>query len=208
MYIDGYSAWITVPGPEHELREFDVAVDEYNRKSTCWIPSIEGMRFSVHWMDHGHRIATATFIKLDGYTVPGHFLMGSGEAERSDIRVGITTVRPFQFQKVPEGAIPKDTDPTELGTIIVKIKRVSIVGKQGKNAPLVPRPPIGGKRSIGAEDPVGIGYGNEEMGHVQMPMTWKVRPWDRSNPGTYATFIFRYRTRRTSPSLNSNRQYR
>ncbi|KAH9935034.1 uncharacterized protein B0H18DRAFT_1082745 [Fomitopsis serialis] len=186
MYLDGYSAWITVPG--HELREFDIAVDQHNRRVTCWIPSEEGAKFSVHWQDHGWSIPTATFIKLDGYTVPGHFLMGTGHAERSNIRVGLTTVRPFMFQRVPElyiGAVPTDTDPKELGTIVVKIKRVAIVGKHSKNAPIVPRPPLGGQRSVGAEDPVGIGYGGEEMGHVQMPTT----------PGTYATFIFRYRTR-------------
>lgn len=56
------------------------------------------------------------------------------------------------------GAVPTDTDPKELGTIVVKIKRVAIVGKHSKNAPIVPRPPLGGQRSVGAEDPVGIGY--------------------------------------------------
>ncbi|KZT70127.1 hypothetical protein DAEQUDRAFT_668237 [Daedalea quercina L-15889] len=101
MYIEGYSAWITIPG--HELREFDAAVDSHSRKATCWIPSEEGMRFSVHWKDHAGSIPTATFIKLDGYTVPGHFLMGEGEAERDNIRVGITTVRPFTFARVPHG---------------------------------------------------------------------------------------------------------
>lgn len=38
------------------------------------------------------------------------------------------------------------------------------------------------------------------MGHVQMPTTWQVKPWDKKDPGTYATFIFRYRTRSTSSS--------
>lgn len=66
------------------------------------LDSIVLQKFSVHWQDHGWSIPTATFIKLDGYTVPGHFLMGTGHAERSNIRVGLTTVRPFMFQRVPE----------------------------------------------------------------------------------------------------------
>lgn len=60
-------------------------------------------KFTVHWVDHGWTIPTATFIKLDGFTVPGHFLMGKGHASRSNVRVGVTTVRPFTFAAIPEG---------------------------------------------------------------------------------------------------------
>lgn len=59
--------------------------------------------FTVHWADHGWTITTATFIKLDGYTVPGHFLMGKGHAARSNVRAGVTTVRPFTFAEITEG---------------------------------------------------------------------------------------------------------
>ena len=53
-------------------------------------------------------------------------------------------------------ATPTDTNPAELGTIIVKIKRVEIVGKHQANTPLEPRPPVAGRHSFG-EPPVGIG---------------------------------------------------
>lgn len=108
-------------------------------------------------------------------------------------------------------ATPTNTNPAELGTIIVKIKRVEIVGKHGANTPLVPGPPVAGRHSFG-EPPVGIGYvphnarrawtaltdeqssfGREEMGPAQLPTTWKVKPYDKRNPGTYVTFVFRYR---------------
>ena len=53
-------------------------------------------------------------------------------------------------------ATPANTNPAELGTIIVKIKRVEIVGKHQANMPLEPRPPVAGRHSFG-ETPVGIG---------------------------------------------------
>ncbi|KAI0726647.1 hypothetical protein C8Q72DRAFT_893733, partial [Fomitopsis betulina] len=197
MYLEGYSAWISTSStPGLELREFDIAVDRHKRRVTCWIPSEAGMNFTVHWADHGWTITTATFIKLDGYTVPGHFLMGKGHAARSNVRAGVTTVRPFTFAEITEesaNATPTNTNPAELGTIIVKIKRVEIVGKHGANTPLVPGPPVAGRHSFG-EPPVGIGFGREEMGPAQLPTTWKVKPYDKRNPGTYVTFVFRYRS--------------
>lgn len=52
-------------------------------------------------------MATAAYIELDGITIPGKFLHGSGTTWRSGIRTGVESERPFVFAKVPdEGASP------------------------------------------------------------------------------------------------------
>lgn len=59
----------------------------------------------MHWRDNGSGVDTATYLKLDGFTVAGRFLYGVGEAERSAVRVGDSSERPFVFSKVQAGEI-------------------------------------------------------------------------------------------------------
>ena len=48
----------------------------------------------------GGGVKTATYIKLDGFNVPGYFLHGSGEAKRDSVRVSNGTEKPFIFTKL------------------------------------------------------------------------------------------------------------
>ena len=101
--------------------------------------------------------------------VPGRFLLGEGIASRSGVRSSHLTERPFMFTKVSEDAgaccsyhisIPffklyfavGDTEASkqDVGTIVLKIKRVNRVESRPANAvqPL-PTTPILGKRKRG-----------------------------------------------------------
>lgn len=62
--------------------------------------SITQQQFSVHWEDLGSGVDSASFITLDGCTVPGQFLYGSGAAQRSGVRSSPNTERPFMFTQV------------------------------------------------------------------------------------------------------------
>ncbi len=59
--------------------------------------------FTVHWRDHGGGVDSASYIYLDGYLVPGRFIFGIGDAQRSGARVGPALERPFTFAKAEGG---------------------------------------------------------------------------------------------------------
>ncbi|CCM04592.1 uncharacterized protein FIBRA_06773 [Fibroporia radiculosa] len=187
-----YSAWITCDG--REIIEYEPVVNMQARKISCWIPSEEGKSFTVHWRDHGNNIDTATYLKLDGHSVPGRFLYGRGEAHRSAVRVARDLERPFLFIKVLE-----DTKPTvgkngtnDAGTIVVKIKRIVRKDTRNSNALVQPPPPA---RDRPSKDEPCVSFGAERQAFMQMESTWSVQPYDPQNPGTYVTFVFRYRSR-------------
>ena len=110
----GFSAWIVSNGAP--IDEYLVTVDEKNHCVSCWVPGDEGrvsvhsattsagshesQTFSVHWRDHGSRIDSCGFISLDGFVVPGRFLLGDGETSRQGVRTGNATERPFVFGRV------------------------------------------------------------------------------------------------------------
>lgn len=132
---------------------------------------IQRQKFSVHWADQGTNVDSATYIKLDGFTVPGRFLFGKGQAQRSGVRVGDDLERPFQFSRVDEGEIRAyhaelscqshglipirivaslaqagHTNNLEVGTIVVKIKLVRRNGRHQPNAPQTIPSPVRGTR--------------------------------------------------------------
>jgi len=104
--------------------------------------------FTVHWRDNGGVIATCGFITLDGYVIPGRFLQGRGTTSRGSMRTGQSSARPFIFQRVqysgkqfwfpaseqtPLLALTSGTDGSaamdkDVGTIVLRIKRVSLSG--------------------------------------------------------------------------------
>ena len=105
--------------------------------------------FSVHWRDEGSRVHSCAFIALDGFQVPGRFLTGYGEASREGVRTGSNTERPFVFVGQPNtcevppfaqdltehcvsAASGGQVDP-DAGTIVLKIRRISIDGARAAN---------------------------------------------------------------------------
>lgn len=185
----GFTAWIScnnVPLPE-----FEVVENEAVHRVTCWIPSIAGQRFSIHWRDEGGGIDTAAYINLDGTVVSGRFLFGHGEASRDGFRTGATTERPFMFMKVDESSEPRlpPKQANETGTIILRIKRIKRTTSKVANR-IQPTPVEVASRTREHC----IGYGPERDTYEQYSTTWSFEPYDASSPGSYATFVFRYRS--------------
>ncbi|KAJ3490214.1 hypothetical protein NLI96_g1571 [Meripilus lineatus] len=187
----GFSAWISSEG--QSLRSYEPTLDNRENKVSCWIPSSEGKTFTVHWRDNGGGIDTAAYIYLDGFVVPGHFLYGSGEAERSGIRSSPIHERPFTFAKVGRGSRNTSGTPSSSGTgsIILKIKRVKRQGLHPPNA-LQP-PPDASRRGNKRRMDHCVSYGQSKETRNQVQTTWSFEPYDPANPRSYVTFEFRYR---------------
>ncbi|KAI0928404.1 hypothetical protein AcW1_005658 [Taiwanofungus camphoratus] len=190
----GFSAWITSAGGE--VFEYEAVVDSKANKVSCWIPCQEGKNFVVHWRDNGSGVDTATYLKLDGFTVAGRFLYGVGEAERSAVRVGDSSERPFVFSKVQAGTTGTpdrvSSRTKDAGTIVVKIRRIKRKEARAPNAPQKPPSPVSGRHMAGQ---LSIGFGQERPTYTQTPSTWAIEPHKANERGPYVTFVFRYRSR-------------
>ncbi|KAF5357898.1 hypothetical protein D9756_001414 [Leucocoprinus leucothites] len=188
----GFSAWVVVDG--RPLPEYLVAVDSSANRVSCWIPSEEGKAFSVYWKDHGGKVETCGYITLDGYLAPGRFLHGEGTAWRGGVRTGPASERPFIFQKIEENDSSLDNSIAtnkDVGTILLRIKRVRLVAAASPNA--IQQLP----ENNGGRNGIRVGFGVEQPTFEQYPSTWKVESYDnpgQSQPSTYVSFVFRYRT--------------
>ncbi|KAJ8586105.1 hypothetical protein M405DRAFT_744189, partial [Rhizopogon salebrosus TDB-379] len=94
----------------------------------------------------------------------------------------------------------------DAGTIMLKVKRVKLQGSKPANQ-LQRLPDWTSQGHVGEHC---VGYGQERVGYVQSPTTWKVEPYDESSKRSYVTFVFRYRSRGASKVLmnircNNNR---
>lgn len=113
--------------------------------------------FSIHWSDEGGEIDTAAYITLDGFKVPGRFLFGKGTATRSGVRTGVDAERPFVFANLDDAGTPQchicgiarklmntsskdaagsgdpDVDPSQLGLIMLRIRRIRRTGTHDPN---------------------------------------------------------------------------
>lgn len=188
----GYEAWITSDG--QKLPEYEISIDTEKHRATCWIAGQEGKEFIVNWRDLGGQVDTMSYITLDGFTVPGRFLYGDGIGNRAGVRTSPSKERPFVFAKVDEEAdtIETDADPKQLGMIILRIRRIRRIGG---HMPNTPRPIPNLMRGRENYYEMRAGFGKETTTHPQIPVTFSIEPFDKANPGSYVTFIFRYRTK-------------
>ncbi|KAJ7097743.1 hypothetical protein B0H15DRAFT_822419 [Mycena belliarum] len=192
----GFSAWIVVDGKP--VPEYLVAEDPKAAKVSCWIPSEEGQKFSVHWKDHGGKVDSCAFISLDGLVVPGRFLFGSGEASREGVRSSATTERPFIFQTLDQDEPSGHAVNKDVGMITLRIKRITRVASRPAN-PFQQLPSVTlGKRKAGD---VCVSFGENKAAFDQFAFTWSVKPYEKDAssgskyPSTYVSFTFRYRSR-------------
>jgi hypothetical protein len=194
----GFSAWIVVNGIA--VPEYLIAVDTQQNQVSCWIQGGEGQRFSVHWSDAGGKVDTCAFIILDGVTVPGRFLLGSGSTYRSGVRTGKYTEAPFEFKRYQgstncNGASPSSPiSKLEAGKITLKIKQVKRVSPRPANKiqDLTQAP-----RTQQVSD-LCTGFGTESKSDEQSPYTWAIEAHDTTADNkyipTYVSFVFRYRS--------------
>ena len=105
--------------------------------------------------------------------------------------------------------IPLVGKESSIGSIILKIKLVRRIAGRSANSPLLVPQQVRGKRRSG-DDCIGFvlradspsvmrfdrphSYGAERQVTPQHKATWKIIPWDLSNPRSYVTFVFRYRS--------------
>ncbi|KAI0046161.1 hypothetical protein FA95DRAFT_1560425 [Auriscalpium vulgare] len=192
----GFQAWITSEGQQLPL--YEPAIDTTKNRVTCWLASEEGKPFTIHWSDLGSGIDSAAYITLDGFKVPGRFLFGQGETKRTGVRTGQNSERPFVFaptapptaaQRVASGSA--HGDPSQLGMICLRVRRVKRVAVHDPNAPIVPPESVTSSRRTDLR----VGYGEAMETTKQAPRTWKIKSHDAAHPGSYVTFVFRYRSR-------------
>ncbi|KAJ7273326.1 hypothetical protein C8J57DRAFT_1317550 [Mycena rebaudengoi] len=192
----GFSAWIVADGKP--LPEYLVAEDTKASKISCWIPSSEGQKFTVHWKDHGGKVDTCSFITLDGFVVPGRFLFGEGETWRQGVRSSMNTERPFMFQRVEADESSNKVASKDIGMITLRIKRIRRVASRPANTVQQLPSTTLGKRKAGE---LRVGFGDDSQAFEQFAYTWSVKPYEKDapagakNPSTYVSFVFRYRTR-------------
>ncbi|KAJ7444904.1 hypothetical protein FB451DRAFT_1293799 [Mycena latifolia] len=192
----GFSAWIVVDGKP--VPEYLVAEDTKAARVSCWIPSEEGQKFSVHWKDHGGKVDSCSFISLDGFVVPGRFLFGSGSTWRDGVRSSATSERPFVFQKIEQDEPSTNAVNKDVGMITLRIKRIQRVASRPAN-PVQQLPSITlGKRKAGD---LCVSFGDDKQAFDQFAYTWSVKPYEKDTPAgartpsTYVSFTFRYRSR-------------
>ncbi|ESK94606.1 hypothetical protein Moror_1045 [Moniliophthora roreri MCA 2997] len=192
----GFTACIVDVETGRPLPEYLTALNLDKNQVSCWIPSREGQKFSVHWEDLGGDVDTCAYILVDGVVVPGRFLFGIGKTFRSGIRTSETTERPFMFRKVVEhtnSLLPSK----DAGMIILKVKRVHrLTGRPPDELDNIPRATQTG-RQVGD---MYVGFGEERTASEQWNYTWDVKPYDHDNPPgergihTHVSFVFRYRS--------------
>ncbi|TBU50770.1 hypothetical protein BD309DRAFT_1075414 [Dichomitus squalens] len=189
----GFSAWITSDGLE--LVEFEPRINTQAHTVTCWIAGSVGQPFIVHWRDHGSLVDSASWIYFDGFKVSGQFLYGSGEELRRGVRVGSEEERPFVFSSIdhmdPVGTIGGRPTDKNVGSIVLEIRLIKLVGEREPNTLTPPPDVIRGNRLPGE---VAIRYGDARPASMQK-RTYKIEPFDTNAPGPYVTFIFRYRSK-------------
>ncbi|THV06363.1 hypothetical protein K435DRAFT_506624 [Dendrothele bispora CBS 962.96] len=69
----------------------------------CWIPSVEGKTFTIHWTDSVRTTATDGIVRVDGKECGGKVLSPhkpESDACKVGWRISATEVRPFVFAKV------------------------------------------------------------------------------------------------------------
>lgn len=105
--------------------------------------------------------------------------------------------------------IPLVGKESSIGSIILKIKLVRRIAGRVANSPLLVPQQVRGKRRTG-DDCIGFvlgsppspvitanwprSYGTERLVASQHKATWRILPWDLSNPHSFVTFVFRYRS--------------
>lgn len=104
--------------------------------------------------------------------------------------------------------IPLVGKESSIGSIILKVKLVRRIAGRVANSPLLVPQQVRGRRRVG-DDCIGsvVGstpfstqsdwlhsYGAERQVAPQHKATWKILPWDLTNPHSHVTFVFRYRS--------------
>ncbi|EJD02418.1 uncharacterized protein FOMMEDRAFT_157629 [Fomitiporia mediterranea MF3/22] len=183
-----FQAWIK--GSGGLLPEYRVNIE--GNKVTCFIPSIGGTPFSVHWRDEGSEMFTAGYILVDGVASPGRFLNGLGETHRDGIRSGNQSEIPYMFANIPSTApFPKPED--NHGIIELKIMLANRGEGRSPNDP----DRLTSHREdqlarLGPEYDV-VARAPERMCAPQFPKTWAGTPHGGGPPRSYVKFRFVYR---------------
>jgi len=195
-----FSAWVTSEGAE--LPIYKPTVDEGDgRTFTCWIPSEEGKKFQVHWMDHNGGIATVGHIFFDGSkkgACNGAILLGRKPGEVRSVsgaQVSYTGVRPFVFAKLEttEDDFATTSTSSELGSIRLSIHRVIVTASEtGKHHEQIRAHGPVHEKSKKAGSHV-ASYGQEEPTGTR-PAFLKCQLYDPMDKNPYVRFIFRYRS--------------
>jgi hypothetical protein len=105
--------------------------------------------------------------------------------------------------------IPLVGKESSIGSIILKIRLVRRIAGRVANSPLLVPRQVRGRRRVGDDcigsvvestPPFGTqfdrshSYGAERQVAPQHKATWRILPWDITNPHSHVTFVFRYRS--------------
>ncbi|KAF9507504.1 hypothetical protein BS47DRAFT_1421412, partial [Hydnum rufescens UP504] len=165
--------------------------------ATCWIPSVAGTQFSVHWRCVNPQDASSGHVFIDGNDVASAIIRPG--AYNPVLRSGAKTkdgLRPFTFAKLnltdnERLANPRDPTLMDIGSIELRLTYVRLgppvkfEGYETKNRGLVHER----AKKMGAHY---TAYGKA----TELPKSRAVStaPLDPGNPGPHVRFIFRYRS--------------
>ncbi|KAF9058942.1 hypothetical protein BDP27DRAFT_1239749 [Rhodocollybia butyracea] len=102
LFLDEFSAWVTIDG--QELQEYRPQHKPKKNLLACWIASVAGKNFQIHWRDSKRHTATDGHCRIDGNPCGGKVISCDADkpafAIKSYMRTGPTTLKPFKFSDV------------------------------------------------------------------------------------------------------------
>ncbi|THV06357.1 hypothetical protein K435DRAFT_603658, partial [Dendrothele bispora CBS 962.96] len=102
LFYEQFTAWISIDGCVADEYGVRVVNGDFPRVE-CWIPSVEGKTFTIHWTDSVRTTATDGIVRVNGKECGGKVLSPHKpelDACKVGWRISATEVRPFVFAKV------------------------------------------------------------------------------------------------------------
>jgi len=182
------NACIKVNGTE--LNEYDVQIDEKEKRVSCWIPSETDKNFSVCWNNTDSSMDTSGLVDLDGVGVGGRITYKGTSIRRefANVYTSPTTGRYFSFAPITitDDDVYLRTSAPNFGEIKLVIWRIEI-----KQACPFRGSDMGESRGKVHERSKKLGGHCVQFGSVQ-----EIKPrnfYKTTKLEALASFVFRYR---------------
>ncbi|KIK61994.1 hypothetical protein GYMLUDRAFT_42423 [Collybiopsis luxurians FD-317 M1] len=145
LFFDDFGAWITVDG--EALEEFKIESDIAQRRVSCYIASVEGKSFQIHWCDREFKSATRGRVSIDGRSMGGKIIHSSetSSVTKKGFRTGSDKRVPFIFSKLnltdeDEGiSYLSPEKPGEINIVIIRVRTKGVKDYQRDHTPPLTR---------------------------------------------------------------------
>ncbi|KZO90670.1 hypothetical protein CALVIDRAFT_387316 [Calocera viscosa TUFC12733] len=183
-----FRAYIMADG--EKLPEYKVQLENNGNTVRCWVPSVVGQEFSIHWNDTARVSETAGYVYVDGEHVGGRFIRPSdhdGHVFLESRPLDAYTTATFKFGSMvltdEENEVEAANVVQELGSIRIMIKEGTIGGMYNHEYREVAQKPVNERmKKVGGHRVV---LGKQRSA----PQTWRQFHPFKTEP---MTFIFQY----------------